>query len=60
MELVSKNIAKADILKLYQREKVKVKSLQACPGKISLTCNLWTFLTTDGYLCLTAHFIDKN
>ncbi|WP_227632303.1 hypothetical protein, partial [Klebsiella pneumoniae] len=27
---------------------------------IGLTSDLWTSLTTDGYLCLTAHFIDKN
>ena len=61
VELVSRNIAKADTLKLYKREKVKVRNmLQTCPGRISLTSDLWTSLTTDGYLCLTAHYIDKN
>jgi hypothetical protein len=34
--------------------------LNDCPGRICLTSDLWTSLTTDGYMCLTAHFIDKN
>jgi hypothetical protein len=25
-----------------------------------LTSDLWTSLTTDGYICLTAHFISKD
>jgi len=42
-------------------EKQKVKSLlNVCSGRISLTFDLWTSLTTNGYICLTAHFIDKN
>ncbi|XP_024031091.1 zinc finger BED domain-containing protein RICESLEEPER 2-like [Morus notabilis] len=61
VELVSRNTAKIDSLKLYAREKLKIKNmLDACPGRISLTSDLWTSLTTDGYLCLTAHFLDKN
>ncbi|XP_024028498.1 zinc finger BED domain-containing protein RICESLEEPER 2-like [Morus notabilis] len=61
VELVSRNTAKADSLKLYAREKMKIKNmLDACPGRISLTSDLWTSLTTYGYLCLTAHFLDKN
>ncbi|XVF23093.1 hypothetical protein REPUB_Repub13aG0008300 [Reevesia pubescens] len=34
--------------------------LKETPSRISLTSNLWTFITMDGYICLTAHFIDAN
>ena len=34
--------------------------LNLAPGRISFTSNSWTSITTDGHMCLTAHFIDKN
>lgn len=34
--------------------------LEAAPGRISFTFDAWTSLTSDGYVCLPAHFIDKN
>jgi hypothetical protein len=59
--LISRNIVKADLVKMHLWEKQKVKSLlNVCTGRISLTSDMWMFLTTDGYICLTAHFIDKN
>jgi hypothetical protein len=59
--LISRNTAKADLVKMYLLEKQKVKSfLNVCPGRISLTSDMWTSLKTDGYICLTAHFIDKD
>lgn len=57
--LVSRNTTRADVLKLYGIEKCKVKKmLEESPGRICL--DLWTSLATDGYMCVTAHFIDKN
>jgi hypothetical protein len=59
--LISRNTAKSDVIKMYQREKQRVKfMLNASPGRVCLTSDLWTSLTTDGYMCLTAHFLDKN
>jgi hypothetical protein len=59
--LISRNTAKADLIKMHILEKQNVKSLfNVCPGRISLASDLWTSLKTDGYICLTAHFIDKN
>jgi hypothetical protein len=59
--LISRNTFKADLKNLHMREKQNVKfMLNGCPGRICLTSDLWTSLTTDGYMCLTAHFIDKN
>jgi hypothetical protein len=59
--LICRNTAKADLIKMHMLEKQKVKSLlNVYHGRISLTSDLWTSLTTDGYICLIAHFIDKN
>jgi hypothetical protein len=59
--LISRNTVKADLVKMHLWEEQKVKSLlNVCTGMISLTFDMWTSLTTDGYICLTAHFIDKN
>jgi hypothetical protein len=59
--LISRNTLKADLKNLHLREKQKVKfMLNGCPVRICLTFDSWTSLTTDGYMCLTTHFIDKN
>jgi hypothetical protein len=34
--------------------------LSVCLERICLTSDLWTYLTTDRYVCLTAHFISKG
>jgi hypothetical protein len=48
------------LIKMHMLEKQKVKSLlNVCPGRISLTSDLWTSLTTDGYICLTAILLTK-
>ena len=61
LHIVSRNTCKADCLRIYNREKSKIKSLLASiPGRICLTSDCWSSLTTDGYICLTAHFIDKD
>jgi hypothetical protein len=59
--LIYRNILKVHLKNLHMREKKKVKfMLNGCPGRICLTSDLWTSLTTDEYMCLTSHFIDKN
>ncbi|KAL5548350.1 hypothetical protein UlMin_003581 [Ulmus minor] len=55
------NTTKADVLKSYQREKLKIKAMfQQVSGRVSLTSDLWSSCITDGYICLTAHFINKD
>lgn len=50
-----------DVLSLFKREKVRLKnSIMFIPGRISLTFDLWTSIATEGYLCLTVHFVDTN
>ena len=58
---ISRNTSKADVLKLYKKEKDDVKNkLKSIPGRICLTLDLWTFVTSEGYICLTAHYVDEN
>ncbi|KAG2680595.1 hypothetical protein I3760_11G105700 [Carya illinoinensis] len=59
--IISRNTAKADLVKMYHREKKRIRCfLNDSPGRISLTSDLWTSITTDGYMCITAHFLDKK
>jgi hypothetical protein len=61
VQLISRNTIKAGLCKLYASEKQKLKAmLNRCNGRISLTSDLWSSLTTDWYICLTAHYVDTN
>ena len=41
-------------------EKTKLKSILAnIPGRICLTSDVWTVVTTQGYMTMTAHYVDK-
>jgi hypothetical protein len=46
-----RNNVKADLVKMYLREKEIIKSmLSVCLGRICLTYDLWTSLTTGRYM----------
>lgn len=34
--------------------------LVSIPRRICFTSDLWTSIATDGYICLTAHFVDAD
>ena len=58
---ISRNTSKADVLKLFKKEKDDIKNkLKSIPGRICLTSDLWTFVTSEGYIFLTAHYMDEN
>ena len=41
-------------------KKTKLKSILAnIPGRICLTSDVWTAVTTQGYMTFTAHYVDK-
>ncbi|XP_042408959.1 zinc finger BED domain-containing protein RICESLEEPER 2-like [Zingiber officinale] len=57
----SRNTVKFDIKKIYGVEFGRLHTeLLACPGRICLTSDAWTSIATDGYLSLTAHYVNKN
>ncbi|XP_057948280.1 zinc finger BED domain-containing protein RICESLEEPER 2-like [Malania oleifera] len=58
---IARNTAKADVLKIHKREKEKLKlTIQSAFGRVCLTSDCWSFPTTEGYLCITVHFVDEN
>ncbi|KAK9668680.1 hypothetical protein RND81_13G077900 [Saponaria officinalis] len=58
---ITRNTAKADCLKLHKSLKVDLlKTLKNVPGRICLTSDMWTSCQTEGYLCLTAHYVDAS
>lgn len=61
IKLISRNTAKTDVMSMHAREMKKLKNtLVSMPSRICLTSDLWTSIATDGYLALTAHFVDDD
>ena len=59
--VITRNTVKSDLLKLFKIEKEKIRTmLMESPGMLCLTSDLWSSITTDGYLAITVHFIDKD
>ncbi|KAF9602716.1 hypothetical protein IFM89_030604 [Coptis chinensis] len=49
------------LLKFFREERpILKKILQAIPGKICLSSNLWTSNNERRYMCITAHFVDSD
>ncbi|XP_059635151.1 zinc finger BED domain-containing protein DAYSLEEPER [Cornus florida] len=60
-DMVSFNTVQGDCVATYLREKQSLqKVIEAMPGRISLTLELWTSSRTVGYVFLTGHFIDSD
>ena len=58
---ISRNTTKADIIKIYMKEKDYIKNkLKITFGRICLTLDLWTSITSEGYTCLTTHYVNDN
>ncbi|XP_050901621.1 zinc finger BED domain-containing protein RICESLEEPER 2-like [Lathyrus oleraceus] len=57
---ITRNTAKTDIVRIYKREKEKIKIEDQHSCKISLTYDLWTLINIEGYITLNAHYVDKK
>ncbi|KAF7839596.1 zinc finger BED domain-containing protein RICESLEEPER 2-like [Senna tora] len=58
---ISRNTLKADVLKLYFKEKDHLKHcLSLVLGRISITSYLWSSISTDEYMVVIAHYIDDE
>lgn len=58
---ITRNTSKADICKIYQIEKEKLKKMLASlNGRICLTSDLWTSVASNGYMTVTAHYVDND
>ncbi|KAI5431583.1 hypothetical protein KIW84_035679 [Lathyrus oleraceus] len=61
VEMVSRNTMVSDIEKIYDKERIKLKEIMGrIPNKICLTSDVRTTSSSEGYICLTAHFVDEN
>ncbi|XP_013632998.1 PREDICTED: zinc finger BED domain-containing protein RICESLEEPER 3-like [Brassica oleracea var. oleracea] len=61
VQTICRNTAKADVYRLYENERAALKrELASLPGRVSLTSDLWSLLKREGYMCVTAHYIDRN
>ncbi|KAL6144862.1 hypothetical protein ACLB2K_055552 [Fragaria x ananassa] len=59
--MVSFNTIQDECVAIYHREKQCLLNLIAgCPGRISLTVDLWTSNQNLGYVFLTGHFVDSD
>lgn len=58
---ISRNTTKSDLLNMYAGEKELLKSeLAVIPSRVCLTLDMWTSVTSNGYMCVTAHYVDLN
>nr|GMD22414.1 zinc finger BED domain-containing protein RICESLEEPER 2-like [Ipomoea batatas] len=57
----TRNTAMNDVWNLYLDKKMELKQqLSRLPNRICLTSDCWTAYTVEGYICITAHFVDRN
>nr|GEV64653.1 zinc finger BED domain-containing protein RICESLEEPER 2-like [Tanacetum cinerariifolium] len=58
---ISRNTAKLDVLAIYMMEKANLKlKLEKASNRICFTSDLWSSITSDGYMALTAHYVDED
>ncbi|GJR02193.1 zinc finger BED domain-containing protein RICESLEEPER 2-like protein [Tanacetum coccineum] len=58
---ICRNSAKKDVVAIYEREKTNLKmKLEKVSSRISFTADLWSSITSDGYMALTAHYVDET
>ncbi|XP_043693159.1 zinc finger BED domain-containing protein DAYSLEEPER-like [Telopea speciosissima] len=58
---LTRNIVAQDCLQLYLGEKKKLQDLfKRTAQRVSLITDMWASIQNLGYLCLTAHYIDRN
>ena len=61
VKVPSRRVATMNANNLYDSEKKKMKCmLSKVPSRISLTSDVWTSCTSEGYISLTAHYVDAN
>lgn len=60
-DMPSRRTATRNCVKVYDAQKLKLqKFLKEHCERVSLTTDTWTANTKQNYMCVTAHFLDKN
>jgi len=61
VDMKCRNTTVLYVEKEYIEEMEKFKQMMSkIPNRICLTCDVWTAITFEGYICLTAHFVYEN
>jgi len=62
VKVLPRHTTRNNIFKMFKRENERLlkEFLHSIPGRVAFTSDCWTLLTIDGYISLTAHFIDDN
>ena len=61
VKMLSRHTTRNDVLKMFKREKERMKDFfHYIPGRVAFTSDCWTSINTDGYISLTAHYIDES
>src|SRR5277367_1906993 len=60
-KLSTANTIKKNIMDCYSSEIKKIREiLQNFPGRISYTTDIWTSISVEAFIVITAHFINKE
>ena len=58
---ISRSTTKSDCMSVFSIEKEKLKhALTYIPGRIYSTSDVWTTVTTHGYMTVATHYVDKS
>ncbi|XP_013589208.1 PREDICTED: zinc finger BED domain-containing protein DAYSLEEPER-like [Brassica oleracea var. oleracea] len=61
IQTICRNIARADVYRPYESERDTLKrELASLPRRVSFTSDLWISVKREGYMCVTAHYMDRN
>ena len=52
---------RSHIIDMWKRKKDEIKAvLSQVPGRLSFTTDVWSARTTEAYMCVTAHWLDRR
>ncbi|XP_010527601.1 PREDICTED: zinc finger BED domain-containing protein RICESLEEPER 2-like [Tarenaya hassleriana] len=58
---ISRNTIVADVLRLHQGQKEKLKrEIASISNRICLTADVWRSIAIEGYICITGHYVDNS
>ncbi|KAI0504116.1 hypothetical protein KFK09_015063 [Dendrobium nobile] len=61
LQLLSRNTVRSDCKKIFIKEKHNImEQFSKVTSRVCLTSDLWTSINTDGFIYLTAHYIDND
>ena len=61
VKVLTRRTNKSDVLKLFSNERERLKQyFHSFSGRVFFTSDCWTSINTDGFISLTAYYIDRS